>query len=174
MRPALALTGKTFGHWTVLRRDTTPQKRRNAPSRWICQCACGTTKSVYSHHLTRSRSTSCGCQRPQTNPNHQPKPLVHPDTTPLPTPITHPDWITLGTNPPAPLDFYLAAHPKFTLLSSIHYKGKSLTLTQLASTTFTDPATLEHVLTHMTFPLTTQEVVELATKLEMAGYKVPV
>jgi hypothetical protein len=173
MRPALALTGKTFGHWTVLRRDTTPQKRRNAPSRWICQCACGTTKSVYSHHLTRSRSTSCGCQRPQTNPNHSPRPLVHPDTTPLPTPTSHPDWIQLGTNPPAPIDFFLARHPKFSLPISLPYNNQLLTLPRLAQITFTDPLILEHVLTHMTFPLTTQEVVELATKLEMAGYKIP-
>jgi hypothetical protein len=172
MRPALALTNKTFGHWTVLRRDTTPQKRRNAPSRWICQCACGTTKSVYSHHLTRSKSTSCGCQRPQTNPNHSPRPLDS-RATPLPTLTTHPHHIQLGTNPPAPIDFFLARHPKFTLPTTLPYNGKHLTPTQLASTTFTDPAILAYVLTHMTLPLTAQEAVELATKLEMAGYKIP-
>jgi hypothetical protein len=173
MRPALALTNKQFGHWTVLRRDTTPSKKPNSPSRWICQCACGTTKSVYSHHLTRSRSTSCGCQRPQTNPNHSPRPLDH-RATPLPTPTTHPHWIQLGTNPPAPIDFFLARHPKFSLPISLPYNNQLLTLPRLAQITFTDPLILEHVLTHMTFPLTTQEVVELATKLEMAGYKVPV
>jgi len=173
MRPALALTNKQFGHWTVLRRDTTPQKRHNSPSRWVCQCACGTTKSVYSHHLTRNKSTSCGCQRPQTNPNHSPRPLDN-RATPLPTPATHPHWIQLGTNPPAPIDFFLARHPKFSLPISLPYNNQLPTLPRLAQITFTDPAILEHVLTHMTFPLTTQEAVELATKLEMAGYKVPV
>jgi hypothetical protein len=173
MRPALTLTNKQFGHWTVLRRDTSPSKKPNSPSRWICQCACGTTKSVYSHHLTRARSTSCGCQRPQTNAHHQPKPLNRHNTTPLPTPQTHPHWIQLGGNPPAPIDFYLAPGPTKPLPARIPYNAKHLTPEALAKTTFTDPLILAHVLTHSTFTLTIQEAVELATKLEMKGFKVP-
>jgi hypothetical protein len=173
MRPALALTNKTFGHWTVLRRDTTPPKKPNRPSRWICQCACGTVKSVYSHHLTRARSTSCGCQRPQTNAHHQPKPLPAHHTTPLPTLKTHPHYIQLGSNPPAPIDFFLARHPKYTLPTSIPFNGLHLTPTQLAQHTFVSPDYLKHVLTHMTFPLTAQEAVELATQLEMRQYQLP-
>lgn len=95
------------------------------------------------------------------------------DYTPMPTTETHPDWISINGHPPAPLDFYLCTAPKRELPDYLTFEGEHLTPAQLASTTFTDPAILTYVLTHMTFPLTTQEAVELATKLEMAGYKIP-
>lgn len=60
MPPLIDLTGKRFGRWTVLYRDTTAKY-----TSWICRCECGTVKSVLSHSLIRKeeklRSTSCGC-----------------------------------------------------------------------------------------------------------------
>ena len=38
------LTGKKFGLWTVLYRDT--EKHNTRDVRWICECECGTIKSV--------------------------------------------------------------------------------------------------------------------------------
>ena len=57
------LTGKKFGHWTVLRRDRRRQKRRCAQTRWWCRCECGSKKSVQSCNLRSGESTSCGCVR---------------------------------------------------------------------------------------------------------------
>jgi hypothetical protein len=93
--------------------------------------------------------------------------------TPLPTPDTHPHWIVLGTNPPAPIDFFLAKTAKHELPGYIAFEGKKHTVSQLARTTFTDHPILVHVLTHSHLNLTTQEAIELATKLEMAGYQIP-
>lgn len=52
------LTGQRVGCWTVLERDGTVK-----PTRWICKCDCGTTRSV-SLSALRNGSTSCGhCKR---------------------------------------------------------------------------------------------------------------
>lgn len=63
MSALIDLTGKQFGRWTVLYRDTATRR----PTRWICKCSCGTVKSVLSLTLINSnpklRSTSCGCYR---------------------------------------------------------------------------------------------------------------
>lgn len=53
------LTGKQFGKWKVLQRDTNKYKTRNI--RWICECECGTIKSVLGKNLLNGESTSCGC-----------------------------------------------------------------------------------------------------------------
>ena len=45
------LTGKSFGHWTVLRRDI--------GSKWICQCKCGNICSVWSKYLKSGKSKQC-------------------------------------------------------------------------------------------------------------------
>lgn len=55
------LTGKTFGEWTVLNIDEHNRKR------WICQCSCGTIKSVDGHELRRGNTNSCGHCRKHTN-----------------------------------------------------------------------------------------------------------
>ena len=44
MRELIDLTGKQFGHWTVLYRDTT---YNGALSKWVCRCSCGKVKSVF-------------------------------------------------------------------------------------------------------------------------------
>lgn len=54
-------TGKRYGHWTVLERDTT----KTSPSGcyWLCQCDCGKIVSVLGRGLRSGRSTSCGCRK---------------------------------------------------------------------------------------------------------------
>lgn len=53
------LTGKQFGLWTVLYRDGEKHKTRDI--RWICECECGTVKSVLGKYLRTGKSISCGC-----------------------------------------------------------------------------------------------------------------
>lgn len=55
MSKRIDLTGQKFGHWTVLKYDKN--------SKWICQCECGTIKSVNTVSLRKGTSTSCGCYR---------------------------------------------------------------------------------------------------------------
>ena len=45
-----------FGRWTAIKRDET---RKTA--HWICQCKCGTIRSVEQAALKHGRSKSCGC-----------------------------------------------------------------------------------------------------------------
>ena len=64
-------TDNVFGRWKVLRRDETS---KGAAARWICQCECGTIKSVSGIGL-RSGSHSCGClkvERVRAANNHPP------------------------------------------------------------------------------------------------------
>lgn len=53
MSKKIDLTNQKFGHWTVLSYDK--------DSKWICQCECGTIRSVHSTSLRKGTSTSCGC-----------------------------------------------------------------------------------------------------------------
>lgn len=53
------ITGQTFGHWTVIRKDDPHPGCRN--SYWICRCVCGTERSVNRSTLVNGRSSSCGC-----------------------------------------------------------------------------------------------------------------
>lgn len=55
------LTGKTFGYWIVLKIDE--EKHNTRDVRWICQCKCGTIKSVLGKYLRFGVSTSCGCSK---------------------------------------------------------------------------------------------------------------
>lgn len=55
------LTGKQFGLWTVLCRDT--EKYNTRDIRWICKCECGTVKSVLGKYLRNGKSVSCGCYK---------------------------------------------------------------------------------------------------------------
>lgn len=48
------LTGKKFGHWTVL--------KYVGKRKWLCQCDCGTKKEVYGNNLLSGKTKSCGCQ----------------------------------------------------------------------------------------------------------------
>ena len=51
------LTGQTFGRWRVVRKA--PVMSHGAM--WICECQCGSVKSVTAASLRRGESTSCGC-----------------------------------------------------------------------------------------------------------------
>lgn len=53
------LTGKRFGHLTVLKRD----EKSDGKPRWLCRCDCGNEKVVSSDSLRRGRVKSCGCYR---------------------------------------------------------------------------------------------------------------
>lgn len=55
------LTGKCFGLWTVLYKDT--EKHNTRDVRWICKCKCGNIKSVLGKHLKNNKSVSCGCNK---------------------------------------------------------------------------------------------------------------
>jgi hypothetical protein len=49
------LTGKTFGEWTVLERDTSKKGVH-----WKCKCSCGVERTVSASNLRTGNSTSCG------------------------------------------------------------------------------------------------------------------
>lgn len=50
------LSGKIFGHLTVLRLDTTRKI-----THWVCLCTCGKEKSVNATALKTGNTRSCGC-----------------------------------------------------------------------------------------------------------------
>lgn len=49
------IVGQKFGRWTVKTKD------ESRPRYYICECECGTKKSVYGGSLTTGKSLSCGC-----------------------------------------------------------------------------------------------------------------
>lgn len=51
------IIGKKFNRWKVLQFD----KNNNNMSYWLCQCDCGTIKSVAGRDLRNGNSKSCGC-----------------------------------------------------------------------------------------------------------------
>ena len=58
--PVRDLTGQQFGRLTVLERDFS---KIGAAAYWICQCSCGTIKSIRGSNLTATTrpTLSCGC-----------------------------------------------------------------------------------------------------------------
>jgi hypothetical protein len=65
MKPAIDLTGKQFGYWTVLHRGHTVIHSTGSIVFWTCRCVCGLEKDVPGGHLRRSHkpSKSCGCMQ---------------------------------------------------------------------------------------------------------------
>lgn len=59
MVAAKDLTGKVFGKLKVIERDS----NKKLGTRWLCNCECGTTVSIFTTSLTRTNrpTTSCGC-----------------------------------------------------------------------------------------------------------------
>lgn len=57
MKKAPDLTGQRFGRLVVLERNFTYKKA----AYWICQCDCGTKKTIQSSHLRSGATKSCGC-----------------------------------------------------------------------------------------------------------------
>ena len=64
------LTGKRFGHLTVLRRDGTyiSPKGSTTPT-WLCRCDCGNLCTVLRTSLKSGGTVSCGCERAKTHFN---------------------------------------------------------------------------------------------------------
>ena len=59
MSKMIDLTGQKFNKWLVLERD----KAKKGTAYWICQCECGTIKSVCGSSLRNGASKSCGCEK---------------------------------------------------------------------------------------------------------------
>ena len=65
MSEKIELTGKVFGKWTVLS-TVTSHKTPSGQTKtyWLCQCACGVKKEVYSSSLLKGKSKHCyACTR---------------------------------------------------------------------------------------------------------------
>ena len=55
--PYIDLSGKRFGHWTVIRYTIT----KPGGAYWLCQCDCGKISEVHGGNLKSGKSTNCGC-----------------------------------------------------------------------------------------------------------------
>lgn len=60
MSKLIDLTGKQFGRWTVIKRG---ENTSRGSAQWICQCQCGTIKTIVGSSLRNGSSTSCGCYK---------------------------------------------------------------------------------------------------------------
>lgn len=60
MSKMIDMTGQKYGEWTVIERDMSKLGKTAA---WICECSCGTRRSVSGPSLRRGVSQSCGCQK---------------------------------------------------------------------------------------------------------------
>ena len=56
----LDITGQKYGKFTVLYYDEEKSKEKGR-SYWVCQCECGTIKSVQLNELRSGSTISCGC-----------------------------------------------------------------------------------------------------------------
>ena len=63
MSKVIDLIGQKFGYWNVLERDLS----KKGTAYWICQCQCGTIRSVCGSSLRNGASTSCGCYRTENS-----------------------------------------------------------------------------------------------------------
>lgn len=58
------LTGKTFNHWTVIKRGANKiTKGGQNKTYWVSKCSCGVIKDVYMNSLISGSSKSCGHNR---------------------------------------------------------------------------------------------------------------
>lgn len=55
-----SLVGRRFGRLTVIDLDYIT---KHGNSYWICECDCGTIKSIARFHLLNGHTTSCGCYK---------------------------------------------------------------------------------------------------------------
>jgi hypothetical protein len=62
------LTGKHFGRYTVVRRETRAATKH---PHWLCRCSCGNTRIVNGAALRKGYSQSCGCLRRELNSERQ-------------------------------------------------------------------------------------------------------
>lgn len=61
MSALIDLTGKVFDRWVVLEMDAVKPRGRCQPYYWVCQCKCGTIKSIRGSALNQKGTRSCGC-----------------------------------------------------------------------------------------------------------------
>lgn len=58
------LTGQRFGRLLVIERS---ENGKDGETRWLCQCDCGNTSTVYKQSLVSGQTQSCGCRKLETN-----------------------------------------------------------------------------------------------------------
>jgi hypothetical protein len=63
MTRSLEIAGQRFNHWTVVERDRSGAGRSGTQAVWLCDCDCGTRRTVSSWRLRNGWSKSCGCFR---------------------------------------------------------------------------------------------------------------
>ena len=51
------LVGQRFGRWLAVEEELDPKKKHTV----LCQCDCGTKRSVLAQNLRNGASRSCGC-----------------------------------------------------------------------------------------------------------------
>lgn len=68
MKQIIDMSGQKYGRWTVLRFDGVIK----SDAHWICQCECGTIRSVNGYDLRAGRSVSCGCYLSEIMRNSKP------------------------------------------------------------------------------------------------------
>lgn len=61
------LTGTRFGRLTVVEFRGSIKVGSQKKTRWMCICDCGEGKVVFSAHLTKGYTKSCGCLKYETN-----------------------------------------------------------------------------------------------------------
>ena len=62
MANLIDITGQKFGRLTALRVDDDNQNK-HCGTKWICECDCGTIKSIRGYDLRKGKVLSCGCLR---------------------------------------------------------------------------------------------------------------
>ncbi len=65
MGALIDLTGQKFGRLTVLKRDKTVSPTKGAF--WVCECQCGTVKTIDGCALRGGLTLSCGCYNKEIN-----------------------------------------------------------------------------------------------------------
>lgn len=56
---AVDIIGKWFGEWLVLERDCSVSSKK---CKYICECSCGTKRTLFRHNLLKGRTSHCGCK----------------------------------------------------------------------------------------------------------------
>lgn len=59
-KPLRNLQGQTFGFLTAI--ELGPKLKKTSGAWWLCQCTCGTVKSIRASDLTGGKIRSCGCK----------------------------------------------------------------------------------------------------------------
>jgi hypothetical protein len=63
VRAKFDITGKRYGHWSVVGFDRREHRKGGTRLFWLCECDCGTRSVLDGGSLRDGNSTSCGCAR---------------------------------------------------------------------------------------------------------------